>query len=115
MRSRYAVLYLCRLLGVNRSGYYKWRQRQGKVNRYEQDRELLTGLLREVHNQHPSYGYHRLATVVRNEIGWLFSDALAHKCCKQAGIRSALRRRNRCRASHLSQYYSGQLGRLPTS
>lgn len=81
-------------MDVNRSGYYKWRQRQGKPNRYEQDRRLLTGLLQEVQGRFPSYGYHRLAAVVRNQTGWLFSDNLVHKCCKQAGLHS----KARCRA-----------------
>jgi len=78
-------------MGVNRSGYYKWRGRQGKANRYEQNRQQLTELLRQWHGKFPSYGYHRLAVVIRNETGWLFSDNLAHKCCKQAGIRSKTR------------------------
>lgn len=79
-------------MGVNRSGYYKWRARRGSLNQYERSRHLLTELLQEVHTRFPSYGYHRLATVVRTQTGWLFSDNLAHKCCKLAGIRSALRR-----------------------
>ena len=79
---------LCDLMGVNRSGYYKWRARKGIKNRYEKDRDLLTKLLMEVHMKHRSYGYHRLAAVVKRETGWLFSDNLAHKCCKYAGIRS---------------------------
>ena len=79
---------LCREMNVNRSGYYKWRARKGTKNRYELDRELLTHLLKEAHDAHRSYGYHRLAHTVRNQTGWLFSDNLAHKCCKFAGIRS---------------------------
>lgn len=75
-------------MGVNRSGYYKWKARKGTKNRYEKDRELLTKLLLEVHNKHRSYGYHRLAAVVKRETGWIFSDNLAHKCCKYAGIKS---------------------------
>ena len=46
---------------MNRSGYYKWRQRQGKMNRYERDRVELTRLLQAAHEKHPSHGYHRLA------------------------------------------------------
>jgi len=78
-------------MDVNRSGYYKWKARKGHKNRYEQDRDLLTELLREVHDRHRSYGYHRLAAVVRNETGWLFSDNLAHKCCKFAGIKARVK------------------------
>lgn len=33
--------------------YYKWKSRQGKLNRYEQDRILLTQLLHEEHELHP--------------------------------------------------------------
>ena len=75
-------------MNVNRSGYYKWKARQGTKNRYERDRNLLTEMLLEVHRKHKSYGYHRLAAVVKRETGWIFSDNLAHKCCKFAGIKS---------------------------
>ena len=75
-------------MNINRSGYYKWRARKGAKNRYEKDREQLTTLLMEVHKKHRSYGYHRLAAIVKKETGWIFSDNLAHKCCKYAGIKS---------------------------
>ena len=75
-------------MDINRSGYYKWAARKGTKNRYEQDRDILTDLLEEAHEKHRSYGYHKLAKIVRNETGWLFSDNLAHKCCKYAGIRA---------------------------
>ena len=79
-------------MGINRSGYYKWKARQEKPNRYEHDRLVLTQLLREEHKLHPSLGYHRLARNVFNNTGWVFSDNLAHKCCKAAGIRSKARK-----------------------
>ena len=78
-------------MNVNKSGYYKWCSRKGTKNRYEKDREILTGLLLEVHKKHRSYGYHRLSAVVRKNTGWLFTDNLAHKCCKFAGIKSRTR------------------------
>lgn len=79
-------------MGINRSGYYKWVSRIDKPNRYEQNRELLTSLLLEQHKIHKSYGYHRLSGEIRKNTGWLFSDNLAHKCCKAAGIRSKAKR-----------------------
>lgn len=104
MRKDYPVQALCLLMGVNRSGYYQWRGRQGKFNRYEQARQRLCELLKQQHNRFPSYGYHRLAAVVRNETGLLFSDNLAHKCCKLAGIRSKARhyRYRRPGAEHIA-------------
>ncbi len=79
------------LTGVNRSGYYKWRNRQGEPNRHERKRQFITDLLKQKHSKFPSYGYHRLAAVVRRETSLLFSDNLAHRCCKQAGIHSKAR------------------------
>jgi transposase InsO family protein len=73
---------------INRSGYYKWKSRQGTKNKYETERDLLQDLLNETHNKHKSYGYHRLAAVIRKETGKVFSDNLAHKCCKYIGIKS---------------------------
>ena len=79
-------------MGVSRSGYYRWRGRKEKPNRYEQDRQLLTNLLKEQHKMHPSHGYHMLAKAVFEATGWVFSHNLAHKCCKHAGIRSEARK-----------------------
>jgi len=81
-------------MDVNRSGYYKWRNRKDVPNRYEQDRKSLTRLLTEEHRKHKVYGYHRLANVIRSQTGWFFSDNLAHQCCKYAGIKSAARRKS---------------------
>ena len=86
------MTFLCQLMNVNRSGYYKWKSRQGEPNRYEQDRILLTALLKKEHQKHPSFGYHRLAAAVFNATGWVFSHNLAHKCCKEAGIQSKARK-----------------------
>lgn len=69
-------------MDVNRSGYYKWRKRKGKPNKFEQDRILLTQLLEIEHKKYPSHGYHRLADDVFAETGWIFSHNLAHKAVR---------------------------------
>ena len=79
-------------MDINRSGYYKWKSRQGQQTRYEKDRILLTDLLQKEHKKHPSHGYHRLADDVFQETGWVFSHHLAHQCCKAAGIHSKARK-----------------------
>jgi len=82
------VKILCQEMNVSRSGYYKWYNRKNHVNIYEQNRILLTKLLEEQHQKHKAAGYHMLAYYVRIDTGWMFSDNLAHKCCKFAGIKS---------------------------
>ena len=88
LNQKYPIKMLCEVMNVNRSGYYKWKKRKDIPNRYEQTRNLLTKSLREQHMKHKAAGYHRLAYYVRKETGWIFSDNLAHKCCKFAKIRS---------------------------
>lgn len=73
-------------MSVNRSGYYKWLNRD--INQYEKDRNDLSVLIKDEHKKHPSYGYHALAKKIRENTGWIFSDNLCHKVCKYLGIKS---------------------------
>ena len=73
-------------MSVNRSGYYKWLNRD--INQYERDRLELAKYIKKEHSVHPSYGYHALAKVIRDDIGWIFSDNLCHKVCKYLGVKS---------------------------
>lgn len=75
-------------MSVNRSGYYKWRNRKGKKNQYQIDRNLLTQLIIEIHEKHKSFGYHRIASFIKSHTGWIVSDNLVHKCCKFSNIKS---------------------------
>lgn len=73
-------------MSVNRSGYYKWLNRD--INQYERNRNDLLAIIKEKHDEHPSYGYHALAKAIRDDTGWAFSDNLCHKVCKLNGIKS---------------------------
>ena len=91
LKDKYSIVDLCKIMNVNRSGYYKWRQRKGVLNRYEQDRQLLSELILDTHLKYKSYGYHRIAAVIRSTTGWIVTDNLVHKCCKQLNIKSKVR------------------------
>ncbi len=75
-------------MDVNRTGYYKWKNRKGKQNRYEKIRKLLTNEIKIQHEKHKSAGYHQLAYYIRKYSNLFFSDNLVHKCCKYEGIKS---------------------------
>lgn len=91
LKNKYSVIDLCAIMKINRSSYYKWLKNRNKKNRYETDRELLTTLILEVHKKHKVYGYHAIASKIREETGWIISDNLVHKCCKVAGIHAEVR------------------------
>jgi len=80
LRVKYPIDFLCKIMGSNRSGYCKWKARQRKLNRYEQDRILPTQLLQKGYKLYPSLGYHRLTRNIFHNTGWIFLDNLAHKC-----------------------------------
>ena len=69
LKDRYSIKFLCKIMSVNRSGYYRWLARKDKLNRYEQDRKILTELLLEKDKKHKTKGCHYLASLVRNKTG----------------------------------------------
>lgn len=79
---------MCDLFEVSRSGYYKWFNRLGKLNRHEQNRQDLSRLIEEIHTEHPSFGYHDITAVIYTETGWKLSALTVHKACRALGVKS---------------------------
>ena len=79
-------------MGVNRSGFYKWRNRLSKPSERRKKHLSDTRLFIEYHNKYPTHGYRWLNHLIRNELGLLMSDQYAHRCCKNAGIMSKSKR-----------------------
>lgn len=79
-------------MNVSRSGYYKWLIRRDKLNSYQLNRKLMSEYIIDKHGKHKSWGYRRIASNIRAETGWYFSDNLCHKCCKHLNIRSMSRK-----------------------
>ncbi len=73
---------------VSRSGYYKWLKNKNILNIYEINRKNLGELIINVHKRKPSYGYHRINKIIRDETGWYVSSNLVHKVCKILNIKS---------------------------
>jgi len=79
-------------LEVSRSGYYKWGKRKGTLNRYQNDRRILSEMIIDIHKKHRTWGYRHIAAYIRQDLGWGFSDNLCHKCCKALKIQSKARK-----------------------
>lgn len=82
----FPVKKLCEVLGINRSGFYKWKKRlenpSAKMRSFIQDVQIF----KEYHEKYPSHGYRWLNAKIRLEEGLVMSDQRAHRCCKFAGI-----------------------------
>ena len=62
----YEVQELCSLMGVSRSGYYKWKKRDKSTR--DLKREEVIALVSEVHKAHPSHGYRWVAALYESII-----------------------------------------------
>lgn len=89
---KYNIKSLCVCMKASKSGYYKWINRKGKLNCYEQDRALLHNLIIDARKGHTAWGYRQTAYVIREATGLLCSDNLVHKICKENNIKSKTRK-----------------------
>ena len=88
LSGQFPVKHLCRILGVNRSGFYKWKKRLEHPS--EKLKSFISNvmLFKEYHTKYPSHGYRWLNAKIRLDTGLIVSDQYAHKICKTAGITS---------------------------
>ncbi len=88
LSAQFPVKHLCRVLDVNRSGFYKWKMRLEKPS--ERMKTFISNLMlfKEYHTKYPSHGYRWLNAKIRLDTGLIISDQYAHKICKTAGIMS---------------------------
>jgi len=75
-------------MSVNRSGYYKWRERQKNPSDRAIQRECDLRFIKEIHEKHPSHGYRWINAYILNEYGVKYTDNYVHRLCKYEGIRS---------------------------
>ena len=86
MSSQFPVKHLCRVLGINRSGFYKWKKRLEQPSDRLKTLAANLMLFKEYHSKYPSHGYRWLNAKIRLDTGLIMSDQYAHKICKLAGI-----------------------------
>lgn len=88
LSAQFPVKHLCKVLDINRSGFYKWKKRLEHPS--ERLKTFVSNLMlfKEYHAKYPSHGYRWLNAKIRLDTGLILSDQYAHKCCKTVGIKS---------------------------
>lgn len=89
-------------MNVNRSGFYKWRNNMLNHSSKLLKRNAYIALFKEYHNKYPTHGYRWLNAKIKLDLGIIYSDNYAQRCCKFAGIRSISRR---CKYTKPGQKY----------
>lgn len=83
---------VCELAGVSRSGYYKWRKRDGAPADARRDEVLR--LVRECHEAHPSHGYRWVRAYLSQHVeGFSASADYVRRCFGYLGISAQTRRK----------------------
>ena len=88
LSKEFPVAVLCRLMNVNRSGFYKWKKRLEHPSKRLLSFVSDLALFKEYHAKYPSHGYRWLNAKIRLDTGLKIADQYDHKCCKTAGIMS---------------------------
>ena len=86
LSGKYPVKRICRVMGINRSGFYKWKDRISNPSQKMVSRANNINLFRKYHKLYPSHGYRWLNAKIRLDTVVVMSDVYAHKCCKYVGI-----------------------------
>jgi len=103
LSKEYTVKDICLLMGVSRSGYYKWKVRTPAATHVT--REKLINMVEEVHNAHPSHGYRWVAAYIRLTRNVSVSDNFIYKCFKYLGIKSETKHRLRYKPRKVRDKY----------
>lgn len=73
LSAQFPVKYLCRVLGINRSGFYKWKQRLEKHSDRLKTFAANLLLFKEYYSKYPSHGYRWLNAKIRLDTGLILS------------------------------------------
>ena len=89
---------LCELAGVSRSGYYKWRKRDGAPP--DAKREETLRLVKECHEEHRTHGYRWVhAYLARHVEGFSASADYVRRCFCYLGISAETKRKPGARSA----------------
>lgn len=89
---QHSVIELCCLFGVSRSGYYKWLNRKGSLNRYEQSRKQLDACVRDIHAHYPIMGYRQIRDFLQLTTGKQVCDLSVWRSMRRLHIRGYVRK-----------------------
>lgn len=94
---------VCEMMGVSRSGYYKWLRRDPSER--DVNRASVVEAVRKAHCEHPSHGYRWVAAYIRTVMKTGVSDNYVYKCFRHLGIRSETRHRPHYRPRKVRDRY----------
>ena len=96
-------------MGINRSGFYKWRASVLNPSEKKRKREADIALFREFLEGYPSHGYRWLRAKIELDTGAVYSDNYAQCVCSCVGIRSVSKHAHRYKRTSRAKVYPNLL------
>jgi putative transposase len=96
LTSQYTVSLLCKILGVSRSGYYKWLRRQAHLGCKAIEDQQLKQLIVQCHQQYKGiYGYYRIVMWLKRKHALVVNHKRVYRLMKELNIQAKIRRKRR--------------------
>lgn len=91
----YSILASCKILGVTRSGYYKWLKKDSSPRMSENTR--IAELIRNIYDDRPDKGYRRIRDTLLRDYGIAVNEKRVLRICRKLGLKSTVKyRRHSC-------------------
>lgn len=94
MHDDYPVSEMCRILGINRAAYYKWKNPGGSRN--DTLNELIAEKAGAIHAEHPDMGYRRIRDALEHDYDIRVNDKRILRICRKKKIQSYVKHRYNC-------------------
>lgn len=91
------------MMGVSRSGYYKWKKR-GDTERGDK-RTMVIELVSEIHKSHPSHGYRWVCAYISANKGVSFTPNYVYKAFRYLGIQAETKHKRKQRPRKIKDKY----------
>lgn len=96
LTSQFTVSLLCKILGVSRSGYYKWLRRQAHLGCKAVEDQQLKQLIVQCHQQYKGiYGYYRIQMWLKRKHDLVVNHKRVYRLMKELNIQAKIRRKRR--------------------
>ncbi len=90
----YPVSEMCRILGINRAAYYKWKNHGNSQN--DNLNELIAQKVEKIHAEHPDMGYRRIRDTLEHDHDINVNDKRILRVCRKKKIQSYVKHRYNC-------------------
>lgn len=106
----YPISWLTDIAKVHRSGFYKWLNRQERMETKDLEEDALKEIIVEIHLKHKMYGYPRIKEMLK-ERGFLVNHKKVYRLMCELQIQAIIRKKRRSHTGKPSRIFDNLLDR----